>query len=209
MAFTTGYFIIVTKSADFDSKKPLRLVPFKEYWCIEDKNWGVGDIFVCEREDAARRLFDFKKICSRKYGHETSIRFARTLTRAGAAKKGFAGEGEIIEHFRPTREEAEQYAKEDREKEFTLAREDLARYREIIDRAHRRFPKIDQSAIPAPWPDDPTREVIHVDHYVCGLARCGAISEAEMVEFRKSLKTGYSDHRFTALADEIVMVPND
>ncbi|MDF3181444.1 hypothetical protein, partial [Mesorhizobium sp. P17.1] len=118
MAFTTGYFVITTKGSDFDSKKPLKLKPYKDCWIIMDGFIDVGDIFVFEREDACRRLYEFKKTRSRRYGSETSIRFIRSLTRKGAAKSGFVGEGEVLEYFRPTYEEAQEYAKQDRQEEL-------------------------------------------------------------------------------------------
>ena len=209
MAFRTGFFVITSKSPDFDSKRTLKLESFKDYWLVRDGFNIVADIFVFEREDACRRLYPFKMECSQKYGSETSIRFIRSMTRRGAAKSGLEGEGEILEYFRPTYEDAQKYEKLARELELTRVREDIEKYRTLLERTHQKFPKIDRSGIPVANTENRLTEKVYLDRYVCGLARCGAISDHEMKNFRASLKTGYSDHRYTELADHIVMKPDN
>ncbi|WP_156389063.1 hypothetical protein [Mesorhizobium sp. Root695] len=209
MAFKTGYFVITSKYPDFNSKRTLKLDPFKDYWLVKDQFDIVADIFVFEREDACRRLYPFKTECSQKYGSEASIRFIRSLTRKGAAKCGLRGEGEILEYFRPTYEEAQKYEKLAREAELTRVCEDIEKYRKLLEHTHQKFPKIDRSGIPVRNAENPHTERVYLDRYVCGLARCGAISDNAMKDFRASLRTGYSDHRFTEFADNIAMVPND
>lgn len=209
--FSTGYFVVTQTYPSFDRrrKKDYNLEVVKDFWLIKNGRDILGDVFVFEREDAARRLYQFKCTTGESYGSQTNMRFIRARTRKGAARSGMDDSGEILEYFQPTFEQAQEYARIARQRTIQAHREDVAMYRSVIEMAHTRFPKIDRSAIPRAREDDPQREVFELGDYAVSLYRCGALTEAEIHAAQKSSKSGYSDYRYAEDHYQLVLLPND
>ncbi len=208
MAFRTAYFVLTTKYSPFEPGWNPRLEQWKGWWNITQEHRPIGDVFVFEREDACRRLYEYKVSLCTTYGSDTTIRYMRAFTRKGAAESGFRGEGEIIENYRPTYEEAKELTRRAKEEDFRRHQRDNQRYRAVIDRAHSRFPNIDRSQVPAVDDQSSSRETIYLQQYVAGLYQCGAIPDNEIDVLLKSVETGHGDLRYSDFAPVVEMVPN-
>ncbi|WP_157784733.1 hypothetical protein [Sinorhizobium fredii] len=208
--FSKGFFIVSQFYPSYDgrNKKSYRMLFTHGYWLLHRDHNHVGEIFVFEQRDAAKRLYDFKVTTGERYGSKTSLRFHRAMTQKGAAAAVADGHGELLEYFSPTYQEAEEFARIAAERREQAYRDDVATYRALIEKAHERFPKMDRSAIPQPNEDNPHTEAIYLGHYAISLFRCGAISADEIDRAQKSSKNGFSDYRYAEDRYELVMVPN-
>lgn len=214
--FTTGYFVVTLKYPSFDwrRQKEYKLELVQNYWLIKLGHDIVGEVFVFEREDAARRLYQYKCTADEGvglgFGSVTHFRFVRSMTRKGAAKSGMNDIGETLEFFEPTHEQAQEFAHAARERKIQSLRDDIAMYRAVIDVAHSRFPKIDRSAIPDTREENIERERLELGDYVISLYRCGALNKSEIEGAQKrAVRNGCSDYRYSEDRYDLVMVPND
>ncbi|MCK1650075.1 hypothetical protein IVA88_01310 [Bradyrhizobium sp. 149] len=206
MKFMPQHFVVLTQYEDYDRDRGAYVGRdiTNSSWAIADSKYHLaGLIGVFEREDAVRN--NSKARCEMDSPESIQqLWFVRALSKRGAASKAIQGQGELLEVRSLSRQEVAQNKAKDREESVRKSRADLVRYRTLLEETHKKYPHLSREHIPEPDPDHPQREQVYLDRYAIGLYRCGALTSREMDLFRKTLETGYSDHRQSKNFVEII-----
>lgn len=164
-------------------------------WWISSSTKKLGGlIYVFEREDSARRHYEFEL---QRNGEESAytLTYIKAFTKRRAANAVVNCKGEILLRKVFTEDEKQLIGEERREQRKAAAVADIQKYKVIIEQALKRHSELAPLVELVSDPGNPERELISHDRYLVALFKCGAISDHDMNLFRVTLKAGYSDHR--------------